>query len=82
MLVYYQWRPLVDEMILGVTAAGQEAILFTPHGPPGAFALYQLPEMTLGPTFLNEFVCVSSISPTPFRAQQLTFVTSLSLSPL
>lgn len=59
MLVYYQWRPLVDVMVEEMTAAGQADMIFTPHGAPGAFALYQLPGMTLGPTFLNEFVCVS-----------------------
>jgi len=57
MLVYYQWRPLVNIMVEEMVAAGQADMLFTPHGAPGAFALYQLPGMTLGPTFLNEFVC-------------------------
>lgn len=58
MLVYYQWRPLVNVMVEELIDTKQTALLFTPNGPPGAFALYQLPGMTLGPTFLNEFVCV------------------------
>ncbi len=64
MLAYYQWRPLVNVMVEEMIAAKQEDMLFTPHGAPGAFALYQLPGMTLGPTFLNEFVGVSTISST------------------
>ncbi|KAF9449542.1 aquaporin-like protein, partial [Macrolepiota fuliginosa MF-IS2] len=43
MLVYYQWKPLIDAMVDGLTAAKEEALLFTPNGPPGAFALYLLP---------------------------------------
>lgn len=62
MLVYYQWRPLINIMIEEMTAAGQADMLFTPHGPPGAFALYQLPGMTLGPIFLNEFVCATFVA--------------------
>ncbi|KAF5359551.1 hypothetical protein D9756_003402 [Leucocoprinus leucothites] len=57
MLVYYQWRPFVHEMVDGLAAAGEEALMFTPNGPPGAFALYLPPGMTLGSIFLNEFVC-------------------------
>jgi len=57
MIVYYQWRPLVNVMVEEMIAAKEEAMLYTPHGAPGAFALYQLPGMTLGATFLNEFVC-------------------------
>ncbi|EKM78762.1 hypothetical protein AGABI1DRAFT_114359 [Agaricus bisporus var. burnettii JB137-S8] len=52
MLVYYQWEPLIKEMV----AAGNPAAMFTANGAPGAFALYQNPEVGLGPTFLNEFV--------------------------
>lgn len=55
MLVYYQWEPLIKEMV----AAGNPAAMFTANGAPGAFALYQNPEVGLGPTFLNEFVGVS-----------------------
>jgi len=58
MLVYYQWRPFIHEMVDGLIAAGKEASLFTPNGPPGAFGLYTLPGASLGSTFLNEFVCV------------------------
>ncbi|KXN89101.1 hypothetical protein AN958_06302 [Leucoagaricus sp. SymC.cos] len=57
MLVYYQWRPLINEMVEGMIAAGEEALLFTPNGAPGAFALYHLPQMSLGSVFLNEFLC-------------------------
>ncbi|KAJ3562309.1 hypothetical protein NP233_g9656 [Leucocoprinus birnbaumii] len=57
MLVYYQWRPLIHQMEEGLAAAGAEALMFTPNGPPGAFALYLLPGMAHGSVFLNEFVC-------------------------
>jgi glycerol uptake facilitator-like aquaporin len=58
MLVYYQWRPFIDEIVASMTAAGEEAAIFTPTGPAGAFALYRAPGMPLGTVFLNEFVCV------------------------
>jgi glycerol uptake facilitator-like aquaporin len=55
MLVYYQWEPLVKEMV----ALGDPAAMFTAQGAPGAFALYRNPEVGLGHMFLNEFVGVS-----------------------
>jgi hypothetical protein len=82
MLVYYQWKPFIDEIVEGMVAAGQEALLFTPNGPPGAFALYLPPGMRLGPIFLNEFVCVSANILIPWSAQHLIFVSSPSVSRL
>jgi len=58
MLAYYQWRSLIHEMIDGLVAAGGEASLFTPNGPPGAFGFFTLPGASLGTSFLNEFVSV------------------------
>jgi glycerol uptake facilitator-like aquaporin len=52
MLVYYQWEPLVKEMV----ALGNPVAMFTAQGAPGAFALYRNPEVGLGHMFLNEFV--------------------------
>jgi glycerol uptake facilitator-like aquaporin len=70
MLVYYQWRPFIHEMV----AASEEALLFTPSGPAGAFALYLPPGMSLGSVFINEFVCVRTRNSAQFKAQHLISV--------
>jgi hypothetical protein len=46
----------------GLKAAGPgvyESVMFTSHGPAGAFALYVAKGTNLSRVFLNEFVCVS-----------------------
>ncbi|KAF9048738.1 aquaporin-like protein [Panaeolus papilionaceus] len=59
LLVYNQWKELIDVAEATLMAAGPEvfnATQFTPNGPPGIFALYLLPGQTLSRVFLNEFV--------------------------
>ncbi|PPQ66558.1 hypothetical protein CVT24_007123 [Panaeolus cyanescens] len=59
LLVYNQWKAILDEAEAVLMAAGPEvynATLFTPNGPAGIFALYLLPGQTLPQVFLNEFV--------------------------
>lgn len=49
----------LQEITEALEAAGKlEAVLFTPNGPAGVFALYVAPGSNLGRVFLNEFVCV------------------------
>ena len=48
-----------QEITASLEAAGKlDAVLFTPNGPAGAFAVYVTPGSDLGRVFLNEFVCV------------------------
>ena len=55
---YYPAR-CSQEAIEALHAAGRyEALMFTPNGPAGAFALYVMPGSNLGRVFLNEFTCV------------------------
>ncbi|KAF9484372.1 aquaporin-like protein [Pholiota conissans] len=59
LVVYNQWKALLDLAEAGVEAASPgtlEAILFTPNGPAGAFGNYMLPGQTLGRAFMNEFM--------------------------
>ena len=52
---------ILQEGIEALTAAGTlDAVMFTPNGPAGVFALYAPTGANLGRIFLNEFVCVSS----------------------
>lgn len=61
-LVYYQWRPLIQEAEALLLKAGKyDALMFTPSGPAGIFALYLPTGQTMGTAFLNEFVNVSLI---------------------
>jgi len=61
-LVYYQWKPFIQEMealLLSEGVTVYNATMFTPNGPAGIFALYLLPDQKIGWAFLNEFVnCV------------------------
>ncbi|KAE9406154.1 putative aquaporin 2 [Gymnopus androsaceus JB14] len=56
LLIYVQWHDLIVKSELALTAAGMEALLFTPEGPAGAFGLYILPGLHLGRVFINELV--------------------------
>ncbi|KAH8107840.1 aquaporin-like protein [Cristinia sonorae] len=58
MLVYVQYKNLIDQVIAALKASGKyDAIMFTPQGPGGIFGLYLLPHSNLGQVFLNEFLC-------------------------
>ncbi|TBU30208.1 aquaporin-like protein [Dichomitus squalens] len=58
LLVYAQYKQLVDSAVDGLKAAGvYESEMFTPDGPGGIFGLYVTPGSNLGYVFLNEFVC-------------------------
>lgn len=72
MLVYYQWKPLIQLSVGALVAEGKSELLFTPNGPPGAFGLYLLPGMTLGSVFLNEFVCCVFVGLVIWAAQDPT----------
>lgn len=64
-LVYYQWKPFIQDMELALLVAGETVYnetIFTPNGPAGIFALYLLPGQEIGWAFLNEFVNVSPFS--------------------
>ena len=55
---------LPQEVTATLAAAGKlDAVMFTPSGPAGVFAVYVTPGANLGRVFLNEFVCVR----TPLR---------------
>ncbi|KAF9074516.1 putative aquaporin 2 [Rhodocollybia butyracea] len=56
LLIYVQWFDIIKEAEGALVLAKMEAIMFTPQGPAGAFALYALPGLNLGRAFLNEFV--------------------------
>ncbi|KAI0768698.1 aquaporin-like protein [Trametes elegans] len=57
LLVYVQWHDLLMEATELLEAAGKlDAVMFTPNGPAGVFALYAPPGESLGRIFLNEFV--------------------------
>ncbi|EJF58218.1 aquaporin-like protein, partial [Dichomitus squalens LYAD-421 SS1] len=57
LLVYVQYGDFIHEVTEALRAAGKlDAVLFTPNGPAGAFALYVSPGSNLGRVFLNEFV--------------------------
>jgi glycerol uptake facilitator-like aquaporin len=59
LLVYHQWKVLIDECESLLTAAGPAAYAaaqFTPNGPAGIFVPYLLPGQTLARAFMNEFV--------------------------
>jgi glycerol uptake facilitator-like aquaporin len=61
LLVYNQWKVLIDEAEEVLKAAGPvvfAATQFTPNGPPGIFVPYLLPGQTLPRVFMNEFVNV------------------------
>jgi len=56
-LIYAQYKLLIDDATAVMAAAGTlQKLQFTPHGLPGAFAVYLLPGQSLGRAFLNEFV--------------------------
>ncbi|THH27705.1 hypothetical protein EUX98_g6482 [Antrodiella citrinella] len=58
LVVYVQYEHLISTVSTALSAAGKlDAVLFTPSGPAGIFALYVLPGSKLGQVFLNEFVC-------------------------
>lgn len=51
---------LRQEVEAALEAAGKlDAIMFTPSGPAGIFALYVAPGANLGNVFANEFFSVS-----------------------
>jgi glycerol uptake facilitator-like aquaporin len=59
LLVYNQWKVLIDDSENLLKAAGPAvfaATQFTPNGPPGIFVSYLLPGQTLPRVFMNEFV--------------------------
>ncbi|OCH86378.1 aquaporin-like protein [Obba rivulosa] len=57
LLIYVQWRQMIQEAEAVLAAKGTlDAVLFTPQGPAGAFALYVTPGTKLGFVFVNEFV--------------------------
>jgi len=57
LLVYNQWKVLIDECESLLTAAGTYAATqFTPNGPAGIFVSYLVPGQTLHRAFMNEFV--------------------------
>jgi len=62
LLVYNQWKMLIDESEELLKAAGRvtfAATQFTPSGIPGIFVPYLLPGQTLPRVFMNEFTnCV------------------------
>ncbi|TFK88729.1 aquaporin-like protein [Polyporus arcularius HHB13444] len=77
LLVYVQWGDYITEITEALEHAGTlDAVMFTPNGPAGVFALYVAPTANLGRVFLNEFVCDfliglviwSCIDPTNFSA--------------
>ncbi|KAL0577697.1 hypothetical protein V5O48_004301 [Marasmius crinis-equi] len=56
LLVYVQYKVLLDECELALAQSGKLDLLFTPQGPAGAFGLYLIPGSSLGRAFLNEFI--------------------------
>ncbi|KIY69323.1 putative aquaporin 2 [Cylindrobasidium torrendii FP15055 ss-10] len=57
LLVYVQYKHLLDQVDLAMAAAGVlEKLQFTPSGTAGIFGLYVAPGSHLGQVFLNEFV--------------------------
>ncbi len=53
---------LPQEVTGTLAAAGKlDALMFTPSGPAGVFAVYAAPGANLGRIFLNEFVCVRAL---------------------
>ncbi|GJF00116.1 aquaporin-like protein [Phanerochaete sordida] len=58
LLIYAQWRDSIVATEAALHAAGKwDAIMFTPQGLAGIFALYSPVGLNLGQAFLNEFVC-------------------------
>ncbi|OBZ67054.1 Glycerol uptake facilitator protein [Grifola frondosa] len=58
LLIYVQNKNVIGEIELVLEAKGTlDAVLFTPSGPAGIFALYVAPGTKLRYVFLNEFVC-------------------------
>ncbi|KIP11551.1 hypothetical protein PHLGIDRAFT_99331 [Phlebiopsis gigantea 11061_1 CR5-6] len=58
LLVYAQWNNNIKAAEAALTAVGKyDAVMFTPQGPAGIFALYAPAGSKLGQVFLNEFVC-------------------------
>jgi MIP family channel proteins len=56
LLVYGIYRPTILELDAALRAGGKEALIFTPNGPAGIFAIYPQPGQDLGYVFLNEFI--------------------------
>jgi len=55
--VYLAYKDVIIQLEEGLAAAGQTAaVMFTPNGPAGIFALYPNPGKPLGLIFWNEFV--------------------------
>ncbi|KAH9940547.1 aquaporin-like protein [Epithele typhae] len=81
LLIYVQWYDYIKEVTEVLEASGKlEAVMFTPNGPAGVFALYAPTGVSLGRIFLNEFVCdfliglviFASVDPTNFGATPAT----------
>ena len=61
MLVYNQWKVLIDEteaLLMAANPAQFAATQFTPNGIPGIFVPYLPTTQTLARGFMNEFVNV------------------------
>ncbi|KAG7091221.1 hypothetical protein E1B28_010272 [Marasmius oreades] len=56
LLIYVQYKDLLDECEAALVQAGKVDLLFTPLGPAGAFGIYLIPGSSLGRAFLNEFI--------------------------
>jgi len=59
LLVYNQWKVLIDDsetLLMAAGPAAYAATQFTPNGPAGIFVPYLLPGQTLPRAFMNEFV--------------------------
>ncbi|KAI0633650.1 aquaporin-like protein [Trametes polyzona] len=58
LVVYVQYKQLIDTAIEALKAAGKyDALMFTSSGPGGIFGLYVNPGSNLGYVLVNEFVC-------------------------
>ncbi|KAG6813922.1 hypothetical protein H0H92_005771 [Tricholoma furcatifolium] len=56
LLIYTEWKVLLDDCEAILASTGKLDQMFTPNGPAGIFGLYLLPGQTLPRVFLNEFV--------------------------
>jgi len=55
LIVYAQYRPEIVEIDALLRLGGKEAMIFTPSGPAGIFAIYPQPGQNLGYVFMTEF---------------------------
>lgn len=56
LVVYWQYKPALDEITAALTAAGLEQQIFTPTGPAFSIALFRPPGTGIGTVFVSEFV--------------------------